>query len=232
MNSETLEQYKRAAADRAAQMVESGMVVGLGSGTTAVLALRRLAERLAEGSVRAVAGVPTSAPTAELARELGVPLTTLDDRPELDLTFDGADEVAPDSSLIKGGGGAFLREKIVAQASRREVIAVDSSKLSAALGSRRRVPVAVFAFGWRAQVRFLESLGAKVALRRATREEPVRTEDGHLVLDCDFGPIAAPASLARALDERTGIAAHGLFLGLATDLVIAGPSGVEHRRVR
>jgi ribose 5-phosphate isomerase A len=207
------------------------MAVGLGTGSTAAYAIRRLAERIAQGQLRSIVGVPTSEGSAALAASLGVPLTSLDARPALDLTVDGADEVDPDGGLIKGGGGALLREKIVAQASRRLVICVDEGKLSPRLG-RHPLPVAVFPFGWPAQARFLESLGARPALRKGEGGEPFRTDDGLYVLDCAFGQIADAGALCRALDGRAGIGAHGLFLDLATDLVVAGASGVAHRALR
>lgn len=231
MNEPSTEALKRAAAERAAELVESGMAVGLGTGSTAALAVRRIGQRLSEGGLREILGVATSGSTARLAADLGIPLADLADLPDLDLTVDGADEVAPDGGLIKGGGGALLREKIVAQASRRVAIAVDASKLSGALGQRHRLPVAVAAFGWRGQARFLESLGAEVRLRRGPSGDPFTTEDGCLVLDCDFGPIADPAALAGQLDARAGVFEHGLFLGLATELVVGRPSGVELRAV-
>ncbi len=140
---------KRAAAEWAAELVEAGMVVGLGTGSTAVFALRRIAERLAEGSLTDVQGIPTSEGAAATAAELGIPVVGLEEHPVIDLTIDGADEVDPALNLIKGGGGALLREKIVAQASRREVIVVDSSKCSPRLGTHHGVPVEVVEFGWR-----------------------------------------------------------------------------------
>jgi ribose 5-phosphate isomerase A len=223
------DRYKREAAERAVDLVQPGMVVGLGSGSTAALVVRHLAALRAQGRLTDVVGVPTSLETEALARELGIPLTTLEEHPVLDVTIDGADEVAPDFSLIKGGGGAHLREKVVAQASRREVIVVDAGKLSPKLGTRWPVPVEVLPFGWRSQALFLESLGARVTVRQGRDGAPFRTNQGNLVLDCAFGPIEAPEALAARLDARAGVVEHGLFLGLATDLVIAGPQGVEHR---
>ncbi|QSQ24189.1 ribose-5-phosphate isomerase RpiA [Pyxidicoccus parkwayensis] len=207
----------------------SSMVVGLGTGSTAAFAVQRLAESRAQGRLVDVRAVPTSRETEALARGLGVPLTTLDEDPVVDVTVDGADEVAPDLSLIKGGGGALLREKIVAQASRRLVIIVDAGKLSPRLGTRWPLPVEVLPFGWRSQSLFLESLGASVAVRRDERGEPFLTDQGNLVLDCDFGPIDHPEELAARLGSRAGVVGHGLFLGLTTDLVVAGSNGVEHR---
>ncbi|QAA77306.1 MAG: Ribose 5-phosphate isomerase A [Candidatus Bipolaricaulis sibiricus] len=222
------DRFKRAAAEEAVSLVRSGMALGLGHGTTAHYALVKLAEIVRSGLLRDVVGVPCSTQVEAEARELGIPLTTLDEHPVLDLTIDGADEVDPALNLIKGGGGALLREKIVAQASRREAIVVDEGKLSPVLGTRCAVPVEVVPFGWRTQVPFLTALGGEVILRRGADGAPFRTDGGNLILDCRFGPISDPVALARALDGRAGIVGHGLFLRLATDLFVAGPAGVRH----
>jgi len=222
--------FKRLAAERAVEFISSGMVVGLGSGSTSALVVHRLAALLKEGRLTGVVGVPTSLETEALARSLGVPLTTLEEHPTLELTIDGADEVDPDLCLIKGGGGALLREKIVAQASRRKIIVVDESKLSPRLGTRWPVPVEVLPFGWRSQALFLEELGARVVRREAREGGPYRTDQGHFILDCAFGPIARPAELAAKLEARAGVVEHGLFIGLTSELIVAGPKGVEHRR--
>jgi len=219
---------KQQAARYAVGFVESGMVVGLGHGSTAVLALRRIAQLLREGRLRDILGVPCSLRVEEEARRLGIPLTTLNEHPLVDLTIDGADEVDPELNLIKGGGGALLREKIVAQASRREIIVVDESKLSPALGAHRPVPVEVAPFGWRSQAAYLESLGARPALRLNENGAPFKTDQGNLILDCHFGPISDPAQLAARLSQRAGIVEHGLFLGLATDVIVAGVGGIRH----
>jgi len=221
---------KRQAAERAVAYVESGMVVGLGEGSTAAFAVRRIAQLLEEGKLRDILGVPCSRKVEAEARGLGIPLTTLNEHPVIDLTIDGADEVDPDLNMIKGGGGALLREKIVAQASRREIIAVDESKLSPALGTHWPVPVEVVPFGWRTQAAFLESLGAEPVLRLADDGTPFETDQGNLILDCDFGPIPDPAQLALRLKARSGIVEHGLFLELATEVVVAGEVGVRHIR--
>jgi ribose 5-phosphate isomerase A len=218
------------AAERAVEYVESGMVVGLGEGSTAAFAVRRIAQLLDEGKLRDILGVPCSCKVEARARGLGIPLTTLEEHAVIDLTIDGADELDPDLNMIKGGGGALLREKIVAQASRREVIAVDESKLSPALGTHWPVPVEVARFGWQTQVSYIEALGAKPLLRLASDGTPFETDQGNLILDCDFGPIADPAQLASRLDERAGIVEHGLFLGLATEVIVAGAGGI--RRVK
>ncbi len=148
---------------------------------------------------------------------------------DLDLVIDGADEVDPALHVIKGGGGALLREKIVAQASRRVVIVADQSKLSPQLGTIWPVPVEVLPFGWRSQARFLESLGAVWTVRSTASGQQYVTDSGNMILDCAFGPIADPAALANVLAARAGIVEHGLFIDLTTDLVVAGPNGIQHR---
>jgi ribose 5-phosphate isomerase A len=221
-------QLKQQAAERAAELVESSMVVGLGHGSTAIFAVRRIAELLDAGKLHDIVGVPCSLHVRDEARKLGIPLTTLDEHPVVDLTIDGADEVDPHLDLIKGGGGALLREKIIAQASRREIIVVDESKLSPALGTRWSVPVEIIPFGWRVQVDYLKSLGARPALRQGEDGTPFKTDQGNLILDCHFGPISDPAQLAARLNQRAGIVEHGLFLGLATDVIVAGEQGIRH----
>ncbi len=219
-------EQKRRAAWRAAEFVESGMTVGLGHGSTAAFAVERIAERLRSGGLVDVVCVPCSEDVARQAERLGIPLTTLDERPMVDLTIDGADEVDAEMNLIKGGGGALLREKIVADASEREIIVVDGSKLSPRLGTRFALPVEVVPFAWCVEVSALESLGAHV-LRRGG-EDPFLTDQRNFILDCDFGPIERPSELARRLDARPGVVAHGLFIDLATDLVVATERGVQH----
>jgi ribose 5-phosphate isomerase A len=219
--------YKQQAAERAVDYVESGMVVGLGTGSTAIFATRRLARSLRDGRLRDISGFATSQAVWEEAQQLGIPMIATELPRGIDLTIDGADEVDPAMNLIKGGGGALLREKIVAQASQREMIVVDESKLSPRLGTRRALPIEVLAFGWRSQARYLESLGAQVSLRY-NNGAPFMTDSGNLIIDCHFGPIGDPAELAAQLSARAGIVEHGLFLELATDLIVAGKEGVRH----
>jgi ribose 5-phosphate isomerase A len=219
--------FKRAAGERAAGLVVSGMVVGLGTGSTAIFATRRLGERLHAGELSDVAAVPTSRATEEEARRLGIPLVDEEIPRAIDLTIDGADEVDPAANLIKGGGGALFREKIVAQASLRVVIVVDESKLSSRLGTKHALPVEVADFGWKSQERFLVSLGGKPTLRRDSEGEPYRTDQGNRIFDCAFGPIADPAALGATLGARAGIVEHGLFCGIATEVIVAGESGVR-----
>lgn len=210
------------------ECIESGTVVGLGHGSTASFALQRIAALLKTGALKDIIGVPCSLQVEEEARQLGIPLGTLDEHPVIDVTIDGADEVDSNLDLIKGGGGALLREKIVAQASLREIIVVDESKLSPALGTRWPVPVEVIPFGWRSQISFLESLGARVSVRQTSDGRRFVTDQGNLILDCNFGPLPQPTQVARELSQRTGIVEHGLFLGLTTDVIVAGKNGVRH----
>ena len=230
MSEDPTTHFKQQAANRAVEAVESGMVVGLGHGSTAIWALRGIAERLRDRRLEKILGVPCSKQVESDAKALSIPLTTLEAHPVVDLTIDGADEVSPNLDLIKGGGGALLREKVVAQVSRRQTIIVDESKFVPALGTNWAVPVEVLPFGLRTVADYVESLGAKVAVRKASPHGAAlfQTDQGNLVLDCHFGAIADPATLARQLDERAAVIAHGLFVGLATDVVIAGAEGVRH----
>ncbi len=222
------EALKRAAAERAVELVSSGTVVGLGTGSTVHPLLDLLAARLASGSLKDVAAVPTSKATAERCRALGIPLVTLDEQPELALAIDGADEVSPRLDLIKGGGGALLREKVVALAARRFVVVADRSKLVRRLGTRFPVPVEVIPFGWSVLVPFFERLGAEPVLRRGADGGPVVTDNGNYIVDCRFPRgLSDPHAVARALAKRTGVVEDGLFLGIATMAVVAGPRGVR-----
>lgn len=224
---DTAIQYKIAAAREAVSLVESGMRVGLGTGSTAIWATRHIAELIHAGELHHITGFATSRATADEALRLGIPLMDDDLPGDLDLTIDGADEVDPRLDVIKGGGGALLREKIVAQVSRRYIIVVDETKLSPLLCTRYALPVEVLVFGWQSQRRFLEQLGAKVTLRKAGHGEDFKTDSGNIILDCAFGPISAPKELANQLAWRAGIVEHGLFLGMATDVIVAGPHGVQ-----
>lgn len=219
---------KQAASDLAVEFVQPGMVVGLGAGSTATLAVRRLGEWYKAGRLPGIIGIPCSKQTEIEAARFGLPLASLEDHPVIDLTIDGADEVDPELNLIKGGGGALLREKIVAQATRREIIVVDDSKLSPSLGTHWAVPVEVIPFGWGSQAVFLQSLHAQVKVRLGEDGLPYKTDQGNLILDCQFGPLADPAGLAVILKGRAGIVEHGLFIGLASDVIVAGKDGTRH----
>jgi ribose 5-phosphate isomerase A len=226
----SLEAYKRDAAARALDFVRPGMRIGLGTGSTARYFVELLASRIRDGLD--IVGVPTSRATQADAERLGVPLTTLDDTPHLDLTVDGADEIAPDLSLIKGGGGALLFEKIVAAASDRMVVISDHTKSVPVLG-KCPLPVEVVSFGLGATRLAVEAAAAAcgapgpAVLRRTRDGHPLVTDGGHLILDAALGRIAEPRALADRLAAIPGVVEHGLFIGLAQTAVVAGPDGVQ-----
>jgi ribose 5-phosphate isomerase A len=220
---------KRSAAAAAAEAVADGMRVGLGTGSTAAYFVAALGQRVAAGLD--IVAVPTSEDTRERAEAAGIPLTTLDEDPELDLTVDGADEVGPGLMLIKGGGGALLREKIVAAASRRMIVVADDSKRVAVLGAFP-LPIEVVPFGLAATRRAIERAGeaagcsGELRLRRGAGGEAFLTDSGHVILDAHFGRIADPARLAASLAAIPGVMEHGLFIGLASEAIIAGTGGI------
>jgi ribose 5-phosphate isomerase A len=220
---------KRAAAERAAALVTDGMRLGLGTGSTAAHFVAAIGERV-RGGLKVV-GVPTSEATREQAAREGIPLTTLDETPELDLTVDGADELDDDLRLIKGGGGALLREKIVASASRRMIVIADGSKRVLKLG-RFPLPIEVVPFGLAATEvavrRLIDSLGAtgELRLRRAADGTPFITDGGHFILDAHLERIEKPNVLASTLNNIPGVVEHGLFLGLATGAILATGEGL------
>jgi ribose 5-phosphate isomerase A len=218
---------KQLAADAAVEQVRSGMVVGLGHGSTALLFVRSLAKRVASGELTGIVGVACALAMESEARSLGLSVASLDEHPVMDLTVDGADEVDPRLNLIKGGGGALLREKVVAQASKREIIIVDESKLSGRLGEKWALPVEVVPFAIRPFSDYVASLGAEPVLRRGRDGEPFMTDQENYILDCRFGPMDDPARVARALEGRAGMVEHGLFLGLADEVIVAGAGGIR-----
>lgn len=219
---------KQQAAEKAVEWVESGMVVGLGTGSTAVHATRRIGQLLRDGRLHDLIAIPTSNATAREAESWRIPLTTFDDHPQIDLTIDGADEVDPALNLIKGLGGALLREKIVAAVTKQFIIVADERKRVTQLGSRAPVPVEVVPFAQRPAADYLTSLGAKVALRMdEAGERPYYTDENNLILDCHFGPIADPHALDAQIRRQPGVVEHGLFLGMAARAVIASASGIE-----
>ncbi|MCH9765265.1 MAG: ribose-5-phosphate isomerase RpiA [Alphaproteobacteria bacterium] len=221
--------WKRAAAEKAMTFVTPGMKLGLGTGSTAAHFVDLLGGRVADGLN--VVCVPTSDATREQAEGLGIPLTTLDDVPFLDLTVDGADEFDNRLRLIKGGGGALLREKIVATSSERMIVIADFSKRVETLGSFP-LPVEVLKFGLRATLHLIEVLSAdagcsgEIAVRKTSRGEPFITDSGHLIVDCSFGRIDDPEALDEALKFVPGVVEHGLFLGIADHAIVSGPEGV------
>ena len=230
---------KRAAAEAAAALVESGMAVGLGTGSTAYFAIAALVRRVREEGLRIVA-VPTSERSAAQAREGGIPLVDFSTHTRLDLTIDGADEIAGASlDLVKGLGGALLREKIVAAASAREIIVADAAKLVDRLGSRAAVPVEVTPWGWESTAARIARLGARVSRRESSRKSSRKSggaafisDGGNLILDCAFGPIEDPRALDAALHAVVGVIETGLFIGLATEAFVATADGVQHLEAR
>ena len=216
---------KRAAAQRAVAAVAEGMVVGLGSGSTAELALEALAERMAQGL--RVAGIPTSERSAALARRLGIPLVDFSAHRPIDVAIDGADQVERGTlNLLKGRGGALLREKIVASAANRMIVVVDETKLVDRLGGAVPLPVEIVAFGWQTVIERIAAIGCAPRLRFAA-SMPFVTDGGHYIADCVFaGGIDAPAIEAR-LKAITGVVETGLFIGLASEVVVGRPGGVE-----
>jgi ribose 5-phosphate isomerase A len=221
-----LELFKRQAAEQALAYVQSGMTLGLGTGSTAMHMLHVLAEALRDGRLRDIVGVPTSDAIGVLARQLGVPTATLDQCPRLDLALDGADEIDPALNLIKGLGGALLREKIVESSAERLIIVADETKLVAQLGTRAPLPVEVVAFGLPLATRRLAELGCVPTLRRVADGSVFRTDEGHVILDCRFNGIADVAALDAAINAIPSVMGHGLFVGMASVALVGGPAGV------
>jgi ribose 5-phosphate isomerase A len=221
-----LEIYKQQASEHALQYVRNGMTLGLGSGSTAVHMLHALAERLRDGRLRDIVGVPTSEATAALARKLDIPLATLEQRPRLDLALDGADEIDPSLNLIKGLGGALLREKIVAASAEHFIVIADESKLVPQLGTRAPLPVEVVAFGLPLATRRLAELGGAPTLRRKPDGKVFRTDEGHVILDCGFAEIPDAAVLNAAINGIPSVVEHGLFIGMTWVAVVGGAAGV------
>jgi ribose 5-phosphate isomerase A len=220
------DELKRAAAERAVDFVESGMVLGLGTGSTAAFFVEALAGRIAQGLT--IIAIPTSERTAAQARRLGIPLTGFAEHRQIDLTVDGADEVQRVSlDLIKGRGGALLREKIVAAASRRFIVVVDRDKLVDRLGTTGPLPVEVVQFGWEVTAGALEGLGARPELRRAGSGEPFVTDGGNFILDCLFGAIDNPAETERRINSIVGVVENGLFVGRSSAVIVASGDGIE-----
>lgn len=217
------EAEKELAGRAAAQLVRDGDVVGLGTGSTAYFAVVAIGERVKAGLK--IVAIPTSEATAELARKLGINLSTLDEHPTIDITIDGADEVDPKLNLIKGGGGALLREKIIATASKKMVVAADSTKIVKALG-KFPLPVEIIPFARAVLEKQITSLGATCELRMKPDGKPFVTDEGHHILDCSFGKIGDPPKTARELSRMPGVVEHGLFIGLAKLAIIGRANSV------
>ncbi len=219
---------KQMAGERAVKLAAApGLIIGLGTGSTAVHAVHKIGQLWQAGALPGIVGIPTSEATAREAASWGIPLGTLDEFPVVDVTIDGADEVDPQFNLIKGLGGALLREKIVAAASRRMIVVADDRKQVDLLGTRAPVPVEVVPFAARPCTLYLQSLGARVTRRLTETERPFITDENNIILDCYFDGIPDPTGLAQAIRQQPGVVEHGLFLGLATDVVLAAPDGVK-----
>ncbi|MCI0497300.1 MAG: ribose-5-phosphate isomerase RpiA [Thermoplasmata archaeon] len=214
---------KRTVGRRACELVEDGSVIGLGTGSTVFYFIERLGELVADGLE--VAGVPTSRATEEVARRQGVPLTTLEEHPRLSLDVDGADEISPSLDLIKGGGGALTREKVVAAASERFVVIAEGSKLVGRLGAFP-LPVEVIPFGWSATARAVEGTGCRATLRTVDGS-PFITDNGNYIIDCEYGVIDDPGPLERELAVVPGVVESGLFVGMATSALVGEGAGVR-----
>lgn len=212
---------KRDAAVRAVDAVQSGMVVGLGTGSTAAFAIEEIGRRVAARALHDIVGIPTSNASHRLALECGVPLTTLERHPTVDVTIDGADEVDPAGRVLKGAGGALLREKIVATRSARWILVIDAAKLVPHLGARYPLPVEVVTFGWEGHLDAIRALGAEPVLRLGGAEHPFVTDEGHYLIDARFpNGIGDPEAVHHALRARPGVVDTGLFLGLASEIVV------------
>ena len=228
MAEQEFENQKRQAAAAAAASIHNGTRLGLGSGSTVALIVAALGERRRAGELGDLVVVAASSRTEAGLHAVGIPISSLDDYPELDVAIDGADEVDPDLATIKGGGGALLRERIVLAAAAERMIIVDASKVVPVLGSRWAVPVEVTRFGWRVAERALVALGATPVLRREA-EQPFITDEGNYILDCRFGEIPDPRGLAQRISGLPGVMAHGIFVDLADRVLVAGHHGVETR---
>jgi ribose 5-phosphate isomerase A len=221
------EQEKELAGRAAAKLVRHGDIVGLGTGSTAYFAVVAIGERVKSGLK--ITGIPTSDATATLARSLGIPLTTLDENPVIDITIDGADEIDPQLRLIKGGGGAMLREKIIASASKKMVVIADSSKIVRTLG-KFPLPVEIIDFAQAVLEKQIRALGAMTKLRTKSDGTPFISDEGHHILDCSFGKISDPPALARTLNDIPGVVEHGLFIGLVKLVLVGRGTKVEELR--
>jgi len=215
---------KKLAAEKAVEYVESGMTLGLGTGSTVEYALKKLGEMVKNGLD--IKGIPTSMHTRKIAKEESISLTTMEENPEIDLTIDGADEVDSELNLIKGGGGALTREKIVAYHSKREIIIIDETKVVKALGIDFPLPVEVVKYGWSSTKNKLEEFGCNVKLRKIMRD-PYITDNSNYILDCEFERIDDPEQLEVDINNIPGVVENGLFIGLTDDVIVGSKQGIK-----
>jgi len=217
------EDMKKIAGEKAAEYVENGMIVGLGTGSTVEYTIKKIGEMIKNGLD--IKGVPTSMHTKKLAKEYNIPLTDLEENPVIDITIDGADEVDPNLNLIKGGGGALAREKIVAYHSKREVIVIDETKIVKGLGVNCPLPVEVLKYGWSSTKKVLEEFGCTVELRKIMND-PYLTDNSNYILDCNFEIIESPEQLEKDINNIPGVVENGLFIGLVDEVIVGSRQGV------
>lgn len=222
-----MEEFKKIAAEKAVEEVESGMVVGLGTGSTVFYAIQKLAEEIRTGSLLNIVAIASSTQSEKLANKLNIPIISFHDKQEIDLTIDGADEVDKYLNLIKGGGAAHLREKILVQASKKFIVVVDESKLSNKLGEKWAVPIEVVKFAYPVIEKYIEEINGKPDLRTYENGSPVVTDEDNYIIDGNFGIIQNPFELAEKLENKAGIVEHGLFLRAASKVIVAGKNGIQ-----
>ena len=218
------EELKKIAGEKAVEHIEDGMIVGLGTGSTVEYTLRKLGTLVRDGLK--IKGIPTSIHTQRIAKEEQIPLITLEENPVIDVTIDGADEVDSNMNLIKGGGGALLREKVIAFNSKKVIIVIDDSKVVKALGIDIPLPVEVVKFGWTSTKKTLEDFGCNVVLRKIMGEEPFITDNSNYILDCEFERIAEPEQFEVDLNNTPGVVENGLFIGLVDEVIVGGKQGI------
>lgn len=218
------EELKKLAGEKAVDHIEDGMIIGLGTGSTVEYTLRKLGELVKKGLK--IKGIPTSVHTQRIAKKEKIPLTTLEENPVIDVTIDGADEVDSDLNLIKGGGGALVREKIIAFNSKKVVIVIDDSKVVKALGIDFPLPVEVTKFGWTSIKKTLEEFDCNVELREIMENEPFITDNGNYILDCEFDRITDPEQLEIDINNIPGVVDNGLFIGLVDEVIVGGKQGI------
>jgi len=219
------EELKKLAGEKAVENIEEGMILGLGTGSTVEYTIRKLGKLCREGLK--IKGIPTSLHTKRIASEEKIPLTTLEENPEIDITIDGADEVDSNLNLIKGGGGALAREKIIAYNSKRVIIVIDDSKIVKALGIDFPLPVEVLKFGWTATKKALETFDCNVELRKVMGDEPFITDNSNYILDCEFERIEDPAQIEMDINSIPGVVENGLFIGLVDEVIVGGKQGIS-----
>jgi len=219
------EELKKLAAEKAVERIEDEMTVGLGTGSTVEYALKKLGKLVRDEGLK-IKGIPTSVHTQRMAKEEKIPLTTLEEHPVIDIAIDGADEVDPNLNLIKGGGGALAREKIIAFHSNILIIVVDDSKIVKALGIDFPLPVEVVKFGWTSTKASLEEFGCNVELRKVMGNEPFITDNSNYILDCEFDRIENSEALEKEINNIPGVVENGLFIGLVDEVIVGGKQGI------